>query len=405
MKSKLIAVALFTGTVASVAFYPAYKSLGAVTNSPIAAVIPTHSFVSINNTRPVVEVVFVLDATGSMSGLIQAAKEKIWSIATTMASAQPAPLIKVGLVAFRDRGDEYVTKMIDLSSDLDSVYASLMDIRADGGGDGPESVNQALADAVNKMSWSTDQKAYKAVFLVGDAAPHMDYQDDVKYPVTLSVARAKGITVNTIQCGQDAETLREWHQIATLAGGDYFQVDQAGSAVAMTTPFDEKLARLSEKLDGTRLYYGNKEDKEKQALKVAASDKVHAEASVESRARRATFNASASGATNLLGDNELVDDVTSGRVELGKINQAQLPATLQAMALSEQQAKIAETARQRDELKKAIGAIADQRTDYLKREVAKAGGAKDSLDAKLFSTVRAQAEKKGLHYEADAPQY
>lgn len=83
--------------------------------------------------------------------MLQAAKEKIWSIASTMAQADPAPEIKMGLVAYRDRGDDYVTRVVDLSDDLDSLYATLMDFQAAGGGDGPESVNQALYDAVHKV--------------------------------------------------------------------------------------------------------------------------------------------------------------------------------------------------------------------------------------------------------------
>ena len=67
------------------------------------------------NEQSRIDVVFVLDTTGSMGGLIQAAREKIWSIATTMASAQSAPEIRMGLVAYRDRGDAYVTRVVDLS--------------------------------------------------------------------------------------------------------------------------------------------------------------------------------------------------------------------------------------------------------------------------------------------------
>ena len=141
--------------------------------------------------RPKIDVVFVLDTTGSMAGLIHAAKEKIWSIATTMASAQPAPEIRMGLVAYRDRGDAYVTQVVDLSTDIDSMYAKLMDLQAAGGGDGPESVNEALAQAVGAESWSQDDSTYKVIFLVGDAPPHMDYQDDVKYPQTVAARREK----------------------------------------------------------------------------------------------------------------------------------------------------------------------------------------------------------------------
>lgn len=202
MKAQLAGIALIALTVAAVAFYPAPK-LKAGTHTAVDA--PTTDSVPIPPShaqqRPRIELVFVLDTTSSMSGFIEAAKEKIWSIATTMASAQPVPEIEIGLVAFRDRGDVYVTQVTDLSADLDSVYARLMDFKAVGGGDGPESVNEALFDAVHKINWSNHKDAYKVVFLVGDAVPHMDYANDVHYPVTLAAAERKGIRVNTIQSG------------------------------------------------------------------------------------------------------------------------------------------------------------------------------------------------------------
>src|SRR5438552_12164021 len=96
--------------------------------------------------KPQVEVVFCLDTTGSMGGLIDAAKQKIWSICNQIAGGKPTPQLKVGLVAYRDRGDEYVTKVTDLTDDLDAIHTQLMGFRAAGGGDFPESVNQALPE-------------------------------------------------------------------------------------------------------------------------------------------------------------------------------------------------------------------------------------------------------------------
>src|SRR5947199_1939189 len=87
--------------------------------------------------QPTVEVVFCLDTTGSMGGLIDAAKKKVWSICNQIAAGKPTPRLRVGLVAFRDRGDAYVTKVFDLTDDLDSVYANLMGFKAEGGGDFP----------------------------------------------------------------------------------------------------------------------------------------------------------------------------------------------------------------------------------------------------------------------------
>src|SRR4051794_21158826 len=156
--------------------------------------------------KPKVEVVFCLDTTGSMGGLIDGAKAKIWSICNQIASGKPTPDLKVGLVAYRDKGDAYVTKVFELSSDLDAIHAELKKFQAQGGGDTPEHVNQALHDAVHKVKWSEDKKTLKIIFLVGDAPPHMDYTDDVKYPETCKKATEKGIIINTVLCGTDGET-------------------------------------------------------------------------------------------------------------------------------------------------------------------------------------------------------
>ncbi|NNJ95093.1 MAG: VWA domain-containing protein [Halobacteria archaeon] len=403
MKSKIIALALFAFTTATVALLPAYQTVGGVTPNDRPVIDPIID--PAPNERARVDVVFVLDTTGSMSGLIQAAKEKIWSIATTLASAQSAPEIRMGLVAYRDRGDAYVTRVVDLSSDLDSMYATLMDFQAQGGGDGPESVNQALHDAIHKVSWNQQDGTYKVVFLVGDAPPHMDYPNDVKYPVTLRAAKAKGIVVNAIQSGQMSSTTPAWQRIASLGNGNYFQVENSGNAVAIATPYDEKLATLSARLDDTRLYYGNREEKEKQRRKTEAADKLHAASSVESRARRATFNSSKSGAANFLGEGELVDEVTSGRVELSDIDRDELPAPMQTMAPEEQAKVIRETAERRNQLERQITELTRERADYLDKKVKEAGGAKDSLDDKIYRAVQEQAGRLGLTYEADAPAY
>jgi len=398
MRSKISAIALFALTLGTVIYYPLLKARNIDPQvQPVTHVVAPQA-------KPRVDVVFVLDTTGSMSGLIQTAKDKIWSIATTMASAQPTPEIRIGLVAYRDRGDQYVTQVVDLSDDLDSVYAQLMDFEADGGGDTPESVNQALFEAVNNISWSQDQQAYRVVFLVGDAPPHMDYPDEASFPETLAAATAKGIVVNTIQCGDMPITAAPWTQIAQLGHGRFFQVEQAGGAVAMNTPFDAELAALSAKLDGTRLYFGSEDEKEGMRNKVAATDKLTEGSSVESRARRAAFNLSEAGRSNLLGKNDLVDAVTSGTVKLEELDEANLPAAIQPMAPAEQEAYVKELAQERSDLKRQMRELADDRDSYIAKKVKEAGGYKDSLDQKIYDAVADQATVAGLEYK-DGPEY
>lgn len=88
------------------------------------------------------EMVFVLDTTGSMGGLIDGAKQRIWGIINEVMQKPSKPRVKVGLVAYRDLGDEYVTKVLPLTEDLDKAYTTLMEYKADGGGDEPENVRK-----------------------------------------------------------------------------------------------------------------------------------------------------------------------------------------------------------------------------------------------------------------------
>jgi Mg-chelatase subunit ChlD len=392
MKTHILVTGIVLATVGTVLLYPTIRGNATATPPPRHVIAPPTA-------AQKVEVVFVLDTTGSMGGLIHAAKEKIWSIASTLAQAQQAPEISIGLVAYRDRGDAYLTQVIDLNRDLDSMYAKLLSLAADGGGDGPEAVNEALEAAVQRVSWSQDPSTYKVVFLVGDAPPHMDYQNDVKYPQVVAAAAAKGIVVNTIQCGSMSETVGPWQHIADLGNGRYFTVEQAGSAVAIATPFDAQMATLSAELDGTRLYYGSDDERAAMAAKVAATERLNDEASVAARARRGAFNVSAAGVSNFLGERELVADIASGRVDIASVPAAELPSAVAALPTEEQRALLAAKAEKREELQRQIAELAAERDAYLDAEVEKEGGAFDSLDQQIYEAVREQSAPLGLIYE------
>ena len=230
-----------------------------------------------------------------------------------------------------------------------------------------------------------------------------DY-NEVRYPEIVAAALEKGIVINTIQCGDIPTAVQPWTQIASLGHGNFFQVEQAGGAVAFSTPYDEEIAGLSARLDDTRLYYGTEEEKDKMRGKVAATDKLHEGASFASRARRGVFNASAGGRANLLGENELVDAVASGVVDLSDLKKDALPASIAVMARAKQEAYVAELAEERAQLKRQIMELSDDRDSFLAEKVEEAGGMKGSLDQKLYDTVKDQAREAGLEYE-DGPSY
>jgi len=343
--------------------------------------------------KPKVEVVFCLDTTGSMGGLIEAAKQKIWSISNQIASGKPTPELKIGLVAFRDKGDAYITKVYDLSDDLDAVHGNLKTFQAQGGGDTPEHVNQALFDAVHKVKWSTDKSTLRIIFLVGDAPPHMDYTDDVKYPETCKKACEKGIIINTVQCGGDPECAKFWRDICAKAEGSYVQIEQDGGVVpVVATPFDKDLGEINTELARTTLVYGQgrsrreAEDKKGEARDLARSAPGAA-------AERAAFQAKTGRAAAY----DLLAQMKEGKVKLEDLKKDELPDELKKLTLKEQKAYLEKLEKRRDELSKKALDLDKKRSDFIAKEQAKQKK-KGGFDLQVLDILRNQAKKHAIDY-------
>ena len=345
--------------------------------------------------KPKIEVVFCLDTTGSMGGLIQGAKDKIWSISNQIAGGKPTPDLKIGLVAYRDRGDAYVTKIIDLTDDLDAIHGKLREFQAGGGGDGPESVNQALDDSVNKIKWSTDKKTLRIIFLVGDAPPHMDYADDVKYPDTCKKACEKGIIINTIQCGGDGECQKHWKEICKRAEGSYAQIAQTGGVVAVATPFDTDLAKINGELATSTLVYGEESHAKGRRGQEGGSSCPEPAAAAD----RAGFAAKDGKAAAY----DLLDAIKAGKVKLAELKPEELPEQMKKLNAKERKEYLDKLEKRRAELNKKALELDKKRAAYIKEELAKKAkkegkNAKDSFDNQVLETLRKQAKKHNIDY-------
>ena len=344
--------------------------------------------------KPRMEVCFVIDTTGSMGGLIEGAKQKIWSIANDMISAKPTPELRLGLVAYRDRGDEYVTKTFDLTNDIDAIYGQLQSFKAAGGGDEPESVNEAIQEAVRKLSWSQDRQVLKIIFLVGDAPPHMDYADGPKYPQVCQEAMKKDLIINTVQCGSIGATAPFWKEIAQLSEGSYAAIAQSGNMVAIATPMDKELSELNRQLGATLIGYGGERARRMVATKQLAAEAAPASVSAD----RLAFNARSGVAVQ--GEGELLDGLNSGKVKLESVEKDKLPADLQKLDSAELKMEIGKKQKERAAVQAQIQKLSQEREDYLAAErVRKAADGKgDSFDEKVAASIRAQAARKGIEY-------
>jgi Mg-chelatase subunit ChlD len=342
-----------------------------------------------------IEAVFVLDTTGSMSGLIEGAKQKIWSLANEMAQSSQKTQIRFGLIGYRDRGDSYVTRRFDLTDDLDAISGHLFALTADGGGDTPESVNQALHEAVTQMSWTPGERVYRVVFLVGDAPPHLDYQNDVPYTETVRLATQRDIVLNTVQCGGMAPTTPIWQAIARGAGGVYASIAQDGAMVAVSTPMDDELAELNRELAGTMVAYGGEAEKAELEEKRARAMNAPAPAA----ASRLAYLAKRGGRANL-GRKDLLDALEGGEADLDALPSEALPESMREMAEDERREYIAGRLEKRKELRSAIAGLVSARDEYVRAEQERldAAGKGDGFDRKVMESVRSQAAAKGIDY-------
>jgi hypothetical protein len=336
---------------------------------------------------PRVEVVFVLDTTGSMGGLLDGAKKKIWSIANQIAGGKPTPDLRIGLVGYRDKGDEYVTRVFDLTDDLDAMYANLTAFQPNGGGDAPENVRQAMHEAVTKIGWSKEPGAIKIIFLVGDAPPHLDYTDVPTVEEICKRAIAGDIIVNAIRCGGDAETGRIWQEIARGAEGEFFSIDQSGGVVAIATPFDKELGELSDKVGKTVLAFGDAKLRREVERKEAAAEAAPAPAKAD--------RVAAKGAIGRLYADDLVDAVREKRVKLEEVKDADLPEEMKKMTADERKAFVEQRGRERAELNAKVKELSQKREAHIAAELKKLGK-EDAFDQVVRKALAKQLRKGGV---------
>ncbi len=179
-----------------------------------------------SGSRPRLDVAFCIDTTSSMQGEIDSVKAKVKSMVKKITTSKDKPIVRVGLVAYRDKGDDYVTKVFPLSDDIDQVVNDISELRAEGGGDGPEAVDCGLHSAINELQWNTGKKTAKLIFLIGDAPPHRDTHD-YDWKTESKNAIAQGIHINTIACDglesyeDEGDGIKVFKQIARFTNGNF----------------------------------------------------------------------------------------------------------------------------------------------------------------------------------------
>ncbi|MCI0685293.1 MAG: VWA domain-containing protein [Gemmataceae bacterium] len=341
-----------------------------------------------------VDLALCLDVSGSMSGLINSAKSRLWDIVNEFAKAKPTPNLRVALYSYGhttyDKNAGWVRKELDFTADLDQVNDKLFALTINGG---TELVARVTTAALDQLSWSKDPKAFKVIFVCGNESARQDKQ------ITLQDVAAKalerGVIVNTIFCGAETTGVSlGWRDFALQAEGRYAAINQNKAVARVPTPYDKKIADLGAKLGTTYLFAG----RERKAL--------------EENQRRQDANAAKQGAdvaagralSKATGVYRFAEDLVERaqkkeKLELDKIAEAELPEALKKLPAAEREKHVQDLAKERAAIQKEILELNRQREQFLRDAARPAAGAAPGLDDALRGTIREQAKKKGIKLE------
>lgn len=168
-----------------------------------------------------IDIAFMVDATGSMGDELDYLKEELLDVISKVKQQNQNAKINMGAVFYRDKGEEYVTKVSDFSSNIDTTISFIKDQSAAAGGDFPEAVETALDKSINSLQWSENATS-RILFLVLDAPPHYDEQIVSQIHTLIETASKKGIKIIPITAsGIDKETEFLMRYMAIATNGTY----------------------------------------------------------------------------------------------------------------------------------------------------------------------------------------
>ncbi len=342
--------------------------------------------------RKSIDLVLCLDTSGSMQGLINAARQKMWEIVNECAGARPSPVLRVALYSYGGPGNEddgYVIEQTGFTTDLDLVSEKLFALGTNGG---TEYVGRVIQRSIEKLQWGGADSA-KILFVAGNESADQDQR--AKFRDVVKHAAGLGVRINSIYCGgADDSDSAGWREVAALGGGRYASIDMNRGTVAVVSPYDRDLEDLSRRVNTTYLGYGRKADaaKERQSLQDgnAAAAPAAGAARAESKASGLYDN----------GSWDLVDKSAESGFDVATIPVEDLPAEMRAMTLEQKTAWIETKKKERGEIQVRIRELAAKRSQFVKLEMDKQGlDDSKSLDKAVRDAIREQAGEKGFQFE------
>lgn len=346
----------------------------------------------------VIKMALLLDTSNSMDGLIEQAKSQLWKIVNELTLTNKngeKTSLEIALYEYgNDRlnsSEGYIRNVLPLSADLDEISEKLFALTTNGGS---EYCGYVIKTATNQLNWTQEANTLNLIFIAGNEPFN---QGPVDFNESCKIAFDKGITINTIYCGNNQEGINtQWLTGAKLTEGSYMNIDMNQKTVYVETPFDDEIASLNSKLNDTYIPYGSlgQSKKMNQSTQDMNSNK-YGTANMVQR----TISKSSHVYSNENWD--LVDASKEKSFDVSKIKTNNLPKEMQNMTQQERVNYIAKKAQERKQIQKQIQDLNTKRINYIAKQNKEAGN-ENSLDAAMINAIKKQATDKGFSFKENA---
>jgi von Willebrand factor type A domain len=344
-----------------------------------------------------IQLAILLDSSNSMDGLIDQTRMQLWSIVNSLAKVtkdNETPELQVALYHYGNDGlpatTGHVQKLTEFTTNLDLVSEKLFSIRTNGG---EEYVGWSLRSAMQELDWSKNKEDFRVVFVAGNEP--FD-QGPVAWKDSVNLALKSDVFVNTIFCGDAENSERKlWSAGALLGKGSNFSINQNEQVAVISSPYDQQIVELNEKLNATYVPYGRqggigrqRQSREDQNQVSSARDRASntANVAIRSSSKVTSYYRSSSW--------DLVDAIEDKVVKLEDVATSDLPTEMQRMTLAEKRQYIQAKKTERTIIRKKIGSLSQLREAYVAQQRRLNPTSNKTVDSVIIQSLQSQLATK-----------
>jgi len=280
----------------------------------------------------------------------------------------------------------HIRQVTPFSNDLDKISKELFALTTNGGN---EFCGEVIQAAINRLDWKKNNSHLKLIFIAGNesfAQGSLNYQD------AAINAKEKGISVNTIFCGNYQQGIKsKWKHGADITSGEYAAIDHNQKTVHIPTPYDTIILELNTSLNDTYIYYGHQGISKRNSQK---EEDTNALVYSKANAVRRAISKSSGFYTNKSWD--LIDAVEDPSFSIENISKNNLPKSLQNVSTETLENIIASKSKKRQEIKQKIQEFNKKRKLYLQKN---AKQKQNNLETALLDAIRKQGEQKSFSWD------